>query len=180
MRLAGAEPPSTDAFGGVSGYTGSLGTSVSGTSCIGASPCDSFLQPFTFTGPATLDIQDLFNDGDKFQVFVDGVSVGMTSSPTNDGTLCGNDPLSCVGNSKFSSGAFVISGAGNHTISISVIQESTVGTETDEAALELIGSGGGGGGGGGGGVPEPTTFSLMALGLGGLLLGWRARRKVQS
>jgi hypothetical protein len=160
----------TNAFGGSSGYSGSLGTTVLGTTCVGSSPCDSFSQPFTFTGPATFTIQDLFSDGDRFNIFIDGSLTGTASSvPANDGTACGNDPAGCVGNAKFSSGSISISGAGAHSISISVTQEAT-GVTSGQAVFKLAASGGGA-------VPEPTTLSLMGLGLGGLFLGWRGRKK---
>jgi PEP-CTERM motif len=160
---------------GAAGYTGSLGTSILGSSTAG----DSFSDPFNIAGPGVFTIQDIKEDGDRFFVFVDGSVALMSSAPTNDGTTCGNDPLGCVGNGKFSSGSLHITAAGPHTISISVIAEATAENGLGSTALFKFladGSGGGGGGGGTGAVPEPTTLSLMGLGLGGLLYRWRSRR----
>jgi PEP-CTERM motif len=153
-------------FWWLSGYTGSLGTSVSGTTCVGSAPCDSFSpgNSFTFSGPATLDVQDLFESGDQFTVYDFGVAIGSTSAASN-GPSCGNDPVACASVVASSKGAFSL-GAGAHSISIQIISEAS-GFTTGNAAFELVASA----------VPEPTTVSLMALGLGGLLFGWRARRK---
>ncbi len=164
------------AFGGVAGYTGSLGTTILGTTTTG----NSFTDPFTIAGPGVFTIQDILEDGDRFNVFVDGVVALMSSNPTNDGSNCGNDPLGCVGNSKFSSGSLHITGTGSHNISISVIAEASAEAGLGSTALFKFladGTTPTGGGGGTGAVPEPATFSLMGLGLGGLLYGWRARRK---
>ena len=165
--------PTTPGLGGspFGPYTGTLGTVIAGTTCSpGPAPCTD---PWTFTGAANLVLQDLFYDGDQFQVFDFGSSIGTTSVPANDGTLCGaspaNDPAGCSGNAKFSSGTFAL-GSGSHSITISVIAE-TPNTTSGAAVFELTSvtqpS-----------VPEPTTLSMMGLGLGGLFLGWRARRKV--
>jgi hypothetical protein len=163
---------------GASGYTGSLGTAILGSTTAG----DSFADPFTVSGPGVFTIQDIKEDGDRFFVFLDG-SVALMTNATNDGTTCGNDPLGCAGNSKFSSGSLNITGAGAHTISISVFAEAS--SEANglgsTALFKFLAAGTapptGGGGGAATAMPEPTTFSLMGLGLGGLLYGWRARCK---
>src|SRR4051812_35555087 len=48
--------------------------------------------PWTFDGPATVTITDLFSRGDQFELFDNGVAVGPTSVPIDDGAgTCGND-----------------------------------------------------------------------------------------
>jgi hypothetical protein len=112
----------------------------------------------------------MFTDGDRFQLFVDGSVVGLpTSVPVNDGTYCGNDPVICKANPKFSSGSFAFA-AGPHSISMSDLLVNNQ-SSSGYAAFRLDG-----GGIVVGGVPEPATFGLMGLGLGGLLLRWRAKR----
>jgi hypothetical protein len=162
---------------GASGYTGSMGTVILGSSTSG----DSFSDPFTVSGPGVFTIQDIQANGDRFNVFVDGVVALMSRNPPSNSTAnCGNDPLNCVGNANFSSGSLNITGAGPHSISISVIGEATAEGLSSTALFKFLASGSVPVGGGGGiptANPEPATFSLMGLGLGSLLYGFRARRK---
>ena len=169
----GSAPTFGTSLGAGSGYTGSSGTPIAALACAGTAPCTD---PWTFSGAASLVVQDLYFDGDRFSIFDSGVLIGATSVPLNDGTACGNDPVGCVGNVKFSSGTFNF-GAGSHSITMQVLQESN-GFSSGQAVFELLA--------GGtttttttttGGVPEPTTLSMMGLGLGALIFGWRARRK---
>ena len=167
----------TNAFGlgPAASYTGALGTPISGISCIGSGPCDSFLQPFTFSGSAILYVQDLFFAGDQFQIYDNGAllaGVNTTSTPISGGLSCGDDPIGCP-SPKWSSGSFSF-GAGSHAISIKVVAEA-IGFTTGRGVLELLPtvpvapspSA----------VPEPATLSLMGLGLGALLIGRRFRQK---
>jgi hypothetical protein len=76
--------------------------------------------PWTFTALAntTLVVVDVFESGDRFEVFDSGVSLGLTSTPAAAGsTDCGDDPVICLGFSGMSSGMFVL-GAGSHSITI--------------------------------------------------------------
>ncbi|MGB7758876.1 MAG: hypothetical protein WBL61_03550 [Bryobacteraceae bacterium] len=133
------------------GYTGTQGTVL----------LDPGASPWTFSGPATLVVTDMFIDGDQFQVFDNGVSIGTTSVPVNDGTACGNDPLGCTGN-DWSHGTFVL-GSGNHSITMTLVAAAT-GYISGGAAFELTTA-----------APTPTpgppTFGLVILGCVGLALG---------
>jgi hypothetical protein len=133
-------------------YTGSLLTVV----------LDPGTPPWTFSGPAILVVTDLYVDGDQFEVFDNDVEVGTTSTPVNDGTTCGDDPVGCTG-SDWSHGTFVF-GAGSHSITMTVIAEGT-GNTSGNGAFELTS------------VPEPASFGLMGLGCLGLVLGRRRFRR---
>jgi hypothetical protein len=156
---------------------GSQYVSTNGTTILASSPNISNLTDtwtFNFGANVTLTIADMFNDGDQFQLFVDGSAVPSltTSVPANDNTFCGNDPVICMANVKFSSGSIVLA-AGAHTITMKDLAVNNQ-SPSGMAAFQL--SGGGAPPPPPPGVPEPTTLGLMGLGLGGLLLRWRAKR----
>lgn len=151
--------PPTTAFGGLPTITGNLGTTLVGN------PSGT---TFNFSGPTSIFLQDLFYDGDQFEVFVDSVSQGTTSSPFNDATFCGNDPAGCINKPKFSSGTFDILGAGPHTLQINVIAE-TNNLSSGNAVFNLsplVAPE----------VPEPATLGFVGLGLAGLALRLRRKR----
>ena len=50
---------------------------------------DALAPPWTFSGPATVTVLDLFLSGDTFELFDNLVSLGVSSLPTDDGE-CGN------------------------------------------------------------------------------------------
>jgi hypothetical protein len=75
--------------------------------------------PWTFTLGAsggTLTVTDAFNIGDRFEVFDNNVSLGLTSVPGTSGS-CGDDPEVCVTNSAVSHATFNL-GSGAHSITI--------------------------------------------------------------
>jgi len=163
---SGNAPTDAFALGPSSAYSVN-GTSVLGITCSGGIyPCDSFSQPFTFSGAATLVVQDLFFAGDQFQIYDNSSLIFTTSTPVTGQPSCGNDRVACAASSDLSHGSFLF-GAGAHNISIVVIAEP-VGINNGQAVLELLAPPP---------VPEPTTLSMMGIGLGALLVGWRARRK---
>lgn len=72
--------------------------------------------PWTFTLAAggTLTVIDLFDSTDQFEVFDDGTSLGLTSTPTT-GSLCGRDVTCVLEDDNFSRGTFALA-AGAHSI----------------------------------------------------------------
>ena len=79
--------------------------------------------PFTFTGPTTMQVTDAFIDGDVFDVLDNGVSIGMTSTPTDTGAFEG-DPDAAFANPDWSSGTFSL-GSGAHSITLQVSAAAT-------------------------------------------------------
>lgn len=104
---------------------------------------------FTLTGSAILYVTDAFISVDRFELFNFGASLGSTSVPT-DGATCGNDLTCILGDSRYSSGSFLL-GPGNYSIT----------------GIQLAGIGGAGGfivrt------VAEPGVLALLGFGLAGL------------
>jgi hypothetical protein len=115
--------------------------------------------PWTFNGPAVLTVLDLFLSVDRFQVFDNNVSIGLTSAETA-GSDCGGDIGVCMGNAAFSRGFFAL-GAGSHSITIQMVDSGQGG---GAAVLRAAA------------VPEASTLPLLGLGLG--LLGFVARKRL--
>lgn len=76
---------------------------------------------FTFSGPGTIYVTDDFLCGDVFRVYDNGVVLGETSSVAADSSCPELGPDAAFADSRYSSGTFNV-GAGNHEISIEVIQ----------------------------------------------------------
>jgi len=78
--------------------------------------------PWTFTAPAdgvTLSVTDAFSNGDRFEVFDFGSSIGLTSVPSTSG-ICGDDPVPCMADPNASSSTFSL-GPGPHAITIGMV-----------------------------------------------------------
>jgi hypothetical protein len=107
--------------------------------------------PWTFDGPGTFTLTDVYASGDMFLVYDNGAVLGLSSTPTI-GQYC-SDPAACLADANFSHGEFVL-GAGPHSITIlTVLSPYGVG----DAFFRFDGE-----------VPEPLTAVLMGVGLLGL------------
>ena len=148
-------------FGLATSAAGACGGCVSTTNPVAEQSTDA---PWTFTGDATLFIMDLFQHGDRFEVFDNASSVGVTSIVTNDGLdPCDNDIGCAIGDANYSRLSIDL-GGGSHSITINVIQNAL--NSNAGAAVFSVGSA----------VPEPATYSLIAMGLG-LMALIRSRRQ---
>jgi hypothetical protein len=132
--------------------------------------------PFEFTTLhlATLLVTDAYLNGDRFEVYDNGVLLGATSLPTDDGTQIEGDPDAAVVSADFSSGAFVL-GAGFHSITIKTIDIAA--EYTSGAGFLRVDSLDGGGGAVPRETPEPGTLTLLGLAATCLVgrYGWRRR-----
>jgi hypothetical protein len=142
-------------------YTGSEGTPVA----------DPGPAPWTYSGPATLLVTDLGFDGDQFNVFDNTSLIGTTSVPVDDDDTCGNDPVICFVDEKFSHGTFIL-GPGSHSITMTLAAEGQLGDgETGTAAFRLDGPTA---------VSEPSAIILLATGAGVLFELARRRRVIPA
>ncbi len=120
--------------------------------------------PFTFSGPALLEVTDAFVPGDQFEVFDNGVLLGETSTPTF-ALINVSDPDSAFGNPDFSSGSWAL-GDGPHSITIETIASLTGGGEAYIQADSTA-------------APEPASLILLGIGTIGAV-GVVRRRKLQA
>jgi hypothetical protein len=147
-------------FGGVGSFGGICSSCVATTDPVADQTLNA---PWTFSGPATLQVLDLFVAGDQFAVFDNNVLLSDTSVPTNTGVNSCNGDIGCaLADTADYSYLNVSLGGGNHSITIQVLQNAA--GNTGGAAVLSASS-----------VPEPGTLALLAGGLG--VLGfWRRRR----
>ena len=69
---------------------------------------------FTVTTLAELQVTDAFNSGDQFEVFINTVSQGLTSTPV-EGFTIGNDFTAAFSDPNFSSASYLL-GPGSYTV----------------------------------------------------------------
>ncbi len=124
---------------------------------------------FTYSSPVAtvLTVTDVYVDGDRFQVFNNNLSLGLTSVPLNDGSLLTGDPGQAVLDSRLSHGTFLLP-PGSNSITIETVQTASGYPSgggflrVDPVASAVP-------------MPEPGTLTLAVLGLGGLI--WQGCRK---
>jgi PEP-CTERM motif len=109
--------------------------------------------PWTFTGPAVFTVLDLFMSVDRFQVFDNGVSLGLSSLETPGGT-CDTNIGCALADTHYSRGVFTL-GAGSHAITIQMV-DSPVGSGSAVLQAAPVTAA----------VPEPSTLVLLGVGLG--------------
>ena len=120
--------------------------------------------PWTFAaGSVVLTVVDAFENGDVFEIFDFGVSIGVTSAPGRPAD-CGDDPVPCLLNAEMSKGLFNLA-AGPHSLTIMPTQSPG---GLGAAYLQVSAAA----------VPEPMTAFLLGSGLAvfGLRRSRRARR----
>jgi hypothetical protein len=158
-----ADPVATDGtiyeflFGAVGTFATACGGGCTATVPASIQTANS---PWTFTGPAILSVLDLFLSIDRFEVFDNNVSLGLTSAPTLGG-VAGNNIVQALADARYSRGIFAL-GDGNHSITIRVNQGGV-----GAAVFNVLGKSTS--------VPEPGTITLLGIGLG--LVGIASRRK---
>ena len=140
---------------------GTAVTSCGGTCVATSNPVaeQTSSPPWTFSGAAKIFVLDLFAYGDRFELFDNSVSLGLTSSVVTGGGPCGGDIACAIADSGYSRGSFDV-GAGSHSLTINFVSGFGQG-----AAVFQVGA-----------VPEPSTFGLVAVGLGALAAIRRKRQ----
>ena len=118
--------------------------------------------PWTFTaGSVVLTVVDAFENGEAFEIFDFGVSIGVTSAP-GPATDCGDDPVPCLLVAEMSKGFFNLA-AGAHSLTIRpTLSPGGLGAAYLQVSAAV--------------VPEPMTGLLLGSGLVALSL----RRSRQS
>ena len=159
----GLEPWGEFSFDG----TGTEAAACTSTSCVPSSGANSFFlgdPPWIFSGSGLFIVQDAFFRGDRFEVFDNNVSLGLTSDPglIDDpvtGPGCGSDPAVCFLDPNSSRGIFVLDDI-DHSFTIRVIASPfgggaayfCINTAQNDCGVSAA-------------VPEPSSMLLLGLGL---------------
>jgi hypothetical protein len=117
--------------------------------------------PWTFSGPATVTVLDLFVSIDTFELFDNLVSLGISSAPIDDGE-CGGD-IGCALADPSYSRLVVGLGPGTHSLTI----RNVAGAAGGGSAVFQVASTAS--------VPEPSALLLLGSGLAGAVVRRRVR-----
>ena len=165
--LASATPITADGtwyefvFNAGGAATGCFGGCLATTNPLAA---DALAPPWTFSGAATVTLLDLFIQGDRFELFDNLVSLGVSSLPGDDNTCVAN--IGCALSDPGYSRLVVALGGGAHSLTINNV---TSASPTGGAAVFQVAAPAA--------VPEPASLLLVASGLAGCAARIRARRR---
>lgn len=157
---ADAEPISLDTWYGF-GFFEPIGPLVSGVGFgVGTNPPDGHpvvqvgdpSWTITLTGPAWLTVLDLFLSVDRFEMFDNAASLGLTSAPVAGGG-CGSDITCSLGDPSYSVGAFLL-GAGDHSLTGLHVEG-----QGGAAVFQITAAAAA--------VPEPSSLGLLGAALAG-------------
>ena len=116
----------------------------------------------TLSKPATLTVTDVEVSGDQFTFFDNGVLLGTTSPPVPFAQFVGECISCALASSNFSHGFFTLPAGVNV---ITGVYDGGAGFGDGDFVV---------------GVPEPASWALMLIGVSGLGVALRSRRKAAA
>jgi hypothetical protein len=146
---------------------GATGAALTGGGVPGTSPngvsAPSAPWTITLSKPATLIVTDVETSGDQFTLSDNGTLLGTTSTPVPFADFVGECISCALSNPDYSHGFFKLA-AGTNVITGTF--DGVVGF--GDGDFEVVS------------VPEPASWALMLVGVGGLGAALRSRRKISA